>query len=242
MTSKKIVILNQKNLQDKNFVIVKLKHPKSNELAPFLITALNEKESKIYELLTYRQEMGSMFIDEYVQSECAIYLSAKFNINYFLISYVTSLSKYEFESIDSFKNAFLEFLLGSKKSLIKDSNFPLNNLSFSVDTLEKMFDAKETSNGIQVRLNTTKIIDWLKDKCERLSTILENNAKNSTNITAKAKQTDEKDVNKFRLEAFELVSQYINNSLAGTLRKDLNLNSPLETNENKRAKPTITLD
>jgi hypothetical protein len=105
-----------------------------------------------------------------------------------------------------------------------------------------MFDAKETSNGIQVRLNTTKIIDWLKDKCERLSTILENNAKNSTNITAKAKQTDEKDVNKFRLEAFELVSQYINNSLAGTLRKDLNLNSPLETNENKRAKPTITLD
>ena len=237
--TKKLVVLNTDNLNQAELEIIKLKHPKDNELVPFLVSIKKSNQVEINERVSYTQDLGTMFIDEYVQSECSIYMSSRYNVNYFLISFVSNLTKFEFDSIETLHAKFIEFITDDK-NLNKDSC--LNKLVVSVSSLNKLFDVKETNDKkVEVKWNASKVLDWLKSKVEQLKENLERNAAlNAAQQLTKIKQTEEEDNSaKFRLEAFELLAQYVDKNVGESMRKELNLQAPLETSENKRAKQRL---
>ena len=98
--------------------------------------------------------------------------------------------------------------------------------------LEKIFDTKNCDGEIQLKFNQTKCIDWLAKKCNALETHLK-----SVNVTQNTKavvteQTEEK----LKLEAYELMCQYLDKALNEPLRRELKLSSPLDTNDNNKIK------
>jgi hypothetical protein len=243
--SKKVIFLDHKDLKQGSLELVKLKHPKAGELLPFLVSVNSEGNVNFHEIVSFYQELGSVFIDDYVQSENSIFLSSRFNLNYFLLSFVSSLTKFEFDSIEAFKSKFIDFLTDAKDMLTKHPDCLFAKLEVSVSNLSKLFDVKETGKRIEVRVNTSKVVEWLKSKVELLKVNLEKDGENSSRVQAKAKQqpVEESNAAKYRLEAFELLAQYVEKGLAESLRKDLHLASPLESSsENKRQKQTVTVD
>ncbi len=61
------------NVSSHQMRTLRLHHSKSKELRPFLVVA-----DQIFELVAYSPELGSVFIDDYVQSECSICLDQSF--------------------------------------------------------------------------------------------------------------------------------------------------------------------
>ncbi len=99
--------------------------------------------------------------------------------------------------------------------------------------LDSLFDTKEN----QVQFNLEKCIRWLCKKVSSLEAFLTEKANASQSNKTKVKVDEEK----CRVEAFELVAQYINKDLTGLLRKELKMSSPLEANDsNKMAKRVKT--
>jgi hypothetical protein len=243
--SKKLLFLNNKDVQQGGLELVNLKHPKANEITPFLVTCDEESRVVFHEIISYNQELGSVFIDDYCQTENCILIGSRFNINYFLLNYVTSLTKFEFDSTDAFTAKFVEFLTGGGKDwLSKNPASCLNKLKITAAGLGKLFDVTERgSKGVEVRLNTTKAVEWLKSKVELLRENLEKTAvENASRAHVKVKQAVEEDVtSKYRLEAFELIAQYIGKDLAESLRKEVKLASPLaeSSSDNKRQKQAV---
>jgi hypothetical protein len=242
--TKKLIFLDQRDLKKGSIELLKLKHPKAGEILPFLISINGENQLTFHEIVSYNQELGSVFIDDYVQSENSIFLASRFNLNYFFLNFVSSLNKFEFESIEAFTSKFIDYLTDTKDTLVKNPDCLLAKLSVTVSNLAKLFDVKEKGKAIEVRINNSKVVAWLKNKVEFLRENLEKDSDNSNRVQVKVKQPVEEDNSaKFRLEAFELLAQYVEKSIAESLRKDLNLASPLESSsENKRQKQTITVD
>lgn len=97
-------------------------------------------------------------------------------------------------------------------------------------TLEKMFDVETESKLVKIKNNKSKCLKWLVGKVKALEDHLKANHQ-IMKVDTKVK-TELAD-NKFQMEAFELMSQYIAKPLSDSLRKDLNISSPLDSNENK---------
>jgi hypothetical protein len=241
--SKKILIINDKLSSLDGGRLIRLKHPRTNEQSLFLLLSKNDEEkvsSELYELINYNQETTSCFIDDYVQSNLYVYFTNKFNLSYFLIKFISSNGKNEYDSYDDFKLKF-------KKSLSDRDEHLLNELEFFQQNdissrLENLFDLKQLSDQrIQIKFNSSKCVEWLKTKCHQMQTLIETqmlsqNKKSNTDHASKAKQ-----------EAFELISQYLDTNLSDLLRKELNLNSPLDStkdnqNDSKKAKHMVCLD
>lgn len=241
MAPKKILILNDISLNSANSIsIVKLKHPKLNELVSFVLVE-NGPSTDLYELMSYSQEMGSLFIDDYVQSECCINIGNRFNLKYFLIEFLYQKSKAEFKSLDEFKLKFLESIISDKlekeqKDLVIKK---LKELDFS--NLNSLFDVEDEKKSFIIKFNSSKCMDWLKKKADLLKTYMENSSSSDTNLIKQKQQNASDKESKLKLDAFELLAQYFNKDIAELLRKELHLNSPLDSNSNtnKKAKQQI---
>lgn len=145
---KKFLILNGESLssiRDEDLKLIKLKHPKSNELTPFLLV---EKEDTVnfYQLISYTDENSSVFIDDYVQSQSFVYLSSPFNINYLLIDFISTSTNSKYKSIDEFKKTFLLHLF---RDSLNDDQFDLvlKKLVVEEETLSKLFTVKKAAKG-----------------------------------------------------------------------------------------------
>lgn len=146
---------------------------------------------------------------------------------------MTFLNKSKFSTIEELKSD-----LSDRSSLDKGT---LKNLNVTVEeTLEKIFDIEyDDEKNIRIQYNQNKTNKWLINKIETLEKHLSDTRELTPSTKTKPNQLDcTKDSS--RIEAFNLVSQYIDKSLSDIIRKEMNLSSPLDPNDNnkiKRAKP-----
>lgn len=246
--TKKIVILNNQNrksLEENELKLVNLKHPKTAELVPFLL-ATNETTLSVYELISYAQDTSSIFVDNYVQSDPSVYLASEFNLKYFLIDFVYNSNEIQVESIDSFKEKFLQNLLtGDKSSPVGDFNIPKLARKLTVINelyLDELFVIKRQDTGknpIKIVFSKSKCIDWIKGKIGQLEKHFE---KNESTESSKKSVKMEIAETRAQLDAFELVCQYISKDFYPNLRKELKLESSIIDETNKRPKNMVTID
>ena len=229
------LVVNQSNDDgDEELLIdlIKLKHPKQNVATQFCLI-----QNNLYEMIEYStNDLNSVFIDDYVQSDCFTYFLNKFNLSYFLINFLSSTSNTEFKSLDELKSKLIDFICEDVKN---DGQKLRDHLNFvDKEQLEKLFDLKESTGKIQLNFNSSKCIDWLSNKVEKLRVYLDGTvaAKTEKQPTGLKIKQEEVDSAKSKLHAFELIAQYINPSLANKLRKELNLGSPLEDDSNNSGK------
>jgi len=114
------------NVSSHQMRTLRLHHSKSKELRPFLVVA-----DQIFELVAYSPELGSVFIDDYVQSECSICLASRFDFVYFLISMSRS-AKDEYNSLEKLKDKLIELSSAdsSKTEFFKNHNKMPCNLQY----------------------------------------------------------------------------------------------------------------
>ena len=221
---KKIMIVNHGLKEvDNDLDIIKLKHPKSNELRSFLLIS-----DELFELVSLGQDGSSLFVDDFVQSDFQCVLATKFDLKYLLISLCARNSN-DYASIESLKEILLE--------QTSSNNNSIKNLKVDGD-LSVLFDVRKIKEKVEIKYNEEKCLDFLKKKVEILQTYLE-----KTNNSNEKQQKDNQEKNK--TEAFELICQYVDPMLVSPLRKYLGLSSPFESSENhKRSKTTetVTLD
>jgi len=249
----KIVILNDAKLteclnsNESSFKTIKLKHPKLNQFTPFILVQNETIESSfnLYELVSYTQDMGSLFINEYVQSECLLYFSTKFNMRYFLIDFVSTTSQSDFSSLKEFKEKFLKYIL--EEASVDNKIKTLFENSIESAQLKEFCDIKEDAKGFCVKFSLSKCVKWLVQKIDPIKKYLESN--NHSDLvkreTTKEKSKDDKDKEeaKFKMEAFELVAQYVNKNVSEALKKELNLNeAKIVENDNGVKRQCITLN
>ena len=134
----------------------------------------------------------------------------------------------------------------SKEADILVNKFKPNNEN--VKSLEKLFDVENSKDTIKLKYNQVKCFKWLKEKFVKLKSYLMARADAKPAVNAKLKVKPEAESaaeEKLNLEAFELIAQYIDKSLAEKLRKELNLANPFDdngnANGNKRAKAQETI-
>jgi hypothetical protein len=267
----KLLILNKKpqielKKDSNSLFICKLIHPKTNELCSFIISKSSNDQSsyELYEIVTFgNQENSSLFIDNYVHSDVKIHICSVVDLRFFLIS-LANENRDEFKSI---KDHLSSLIFGSKTRLIKlekDDKLlyeMVTNIDINKNNLTDLFDLNDdkneeiSKNGQSIRFNQQKSLKWLKKKVIDLENYLKKIDATkflSTSVGIQNKvnksytQTNESSVHK--MEAFELVSQYLSKELSDLLRRELNFNSPLlDSNDNsvqkvKRTKSSIILD
>jgi hypothetical protein len=166
---------------------------------------------EIYELVCYNQELASVFIDELVVSQCPIVFATKFDYKYFILSAISNI------------NEFIDIKTLNKQILINDKHLNLLN-KLKINNPSSLFDQNDDN---EIKYNHKKTIEWLKNKYKNINKHFE-----MINLDNKMNQI------KNDQDSFELISQYINNSLAHKLKSELKLTSPLETNilNNKKSK------
>lgn len=256
--TKKLIILNSSSLnklelnENETFLIVKLKHPKLNELAQFLlIKSLDNIDLyDLYELINHNNELTSLFIDDYVQSDSLIYFASKFNFNYFLIDLLSKSGS----SFIKLKDVKLKLIEQNKETISSKSNeedILLNKFNLNTNNLSKLFDAKQSEDDMELKFNSKKLIEWFKEKLNNLVSYMENNnnsfltsSSSSTSVIfnkTKQQQSDDKS-NKIKTEAFNLLGQYLNSTCIDLLRNECNLNNTLNdtSNENNKVKKIKT--
>lgn len=170
-------------------------------------------------------------------------MASRFNFDYFLLSMLYNQTNDSFTGLNDLKLKFLDLNSIDKES--KQADIFLNKLNINHDSMhfEKLFDIEEKSE-LKLKYNQTKCIKWLTLKFDALRTYLELNAKTVPKQKVKSELEVEE---KLKYEAFELIAQYLDKTLAEKLKKELNLTNPLDDNGNKkdikRSKPqeTITL-
>ncbi len=97
------------------------------------------------------------------------------------------------------------------------------------EILEKVFDTQMVKETLEVRFNEAKCINWLTDKIEDVEGYLVG--------------CDGSNDTKSRIEAYEIMCQYLDKEMCEILRKKLNMTSPLLDTDNssnvKRAKMEV---
>ena len=228
----KIVILNDAKLNNvlndpkAEFKIIRVKHPKLGEPTPFILVKNGQETINLYELIGYNQDMGSLFVNQYVQSECKMYFSSQFNVNYFLIDFTHGLAQTEFASLKDFREKFIKYLLGDK--LGPKENGLLTKLLELIDmsSLTTFCDVEDSKKLFRVKFNADKSLAWLKQKIEPIAVYLKEHSSCLDLLKPQKEKTKEdvdRDEAKIKLESFELLAQYLNKNLADTLRKELQL-------------------
>lgn len=222
---KKLLILNNdylstlsKDSEEKSINIRFLNTPK-NEKRPFLLIS----DTYLLELVKYdNRDSYSVFIDNYVQSDCDFYMANQFDLRYFLVSYCYGQS-----SQDDFVD--LNEIL-SKLSENEDDKALRNLINNYLKTtkLDELFDFQDNHLNM-VKFNLNKTIEWFSAKFNKLIAYLDQSKKSNDEMNNK-------------ITAFDFISQYLDVNLSILLRKELNLNcSDDESSKSKRSKSTITI-
>ena len=245
----KLVILNDPNLTATlnagSFRVLKLKHPKMNEQTPFILVEAAHS-LHVYELMSYSQEMGSLFVNDYVQSECGLFFSSKLNLSYFLIDFVSTTSQKEFASRKEFDQKLAQHLFSAKEEAADKSQSISKLVTTIADSCLKEFcDVKEEAKKMQVTFNMKKCVAWLSKKIEALKVYLAQTMTSTITVTKIKEDPAAKDKEEARIgmEAFELIAQYVNKSVAEALRQELGLSdSKIKENDNGVKRQCITLN
>jgi hypothetical protein len=249
----KILILNDAkltellNTKESSFKIIKLKHPKQNESTPFILVQSENSNSSLnlYELISYTQDMGSIFINDYVQSECMVYFSTKFNLRYFLIDFLSVSNQSDFSSLNEFKEKFLKYILVDPTLDTSVKTIFENCVDTSI--LKEFCEIKEDTKNFNVMFKMEKCLTWLVQKIDSIKLYIQSNIQSDLvkrDVTKeKIKDDKEKEEAKWKMEAFELVAQFVNKKISESLRKELNLNdTKIVENSNGVKRQCITLN
>lgn len=233
INQKKLLLINESEIissknDENNILIKKFKHPKTQELRPYLLIS----DKNLFELIKYEPEYNSVFIDNYIQSSSQMYFATEFNVNYFMIAiaydrqndYLDLNELYITDEIEN-KPVYLKKLINSDK----------------ID--ERLFDVKHDFN---FKFNLNKCLNWLKIKVLTLNEFLNSSNKSNKILSAAtvtvSKTNAENSKNDLLINSFELIAQYVNASLCQLLIKELDLNDLIENvkpTECKRVKSSV---
>ncbi|GBN48404.1 Ribonuclease H2 subunit B [Araneus ventricosus] len=193
---------------EKNFSVIRLKHPKSGSA---VLCAL-DSSNKLYEIVHFMDEFSSWFAGNTVIQDGRIFILTVVDPLFFILPYVNQDGKF-----------------CPLEDLLVDADFPdVHFLSkcCSSDELSNIFDSKEAAGYKVLCHNNTKSLHWLQKKVEYLSSSLKSK-QISINDGSKASclQTNDDKENPEILQsyAYHLVSDYLSEECSKELCKSLGL-------------------
>lgn len=155
----RVMIVPEESLKDastKNAKIVKLRHPKTDKDASFL---LNPNNHQLCEVFTFEEEHRSWFIGSKVVSDGRIFLATPVNPVFLALPYLAKAKK-----------------LVPLDQMLEDSEFPLVEevlLAALGDKLEAVADRKGDRDLNVWKYNEEKTLGWMMGKVNCLGSMLE---------------------------------------------------------------------
>lgn len=221
--SQKVFVLPQFLLKDgteNKLTVIKLKHPRTGQLALF---ALDSVEKKIFEIVHFSEEHSSWFIQDTVEKDGSLFMMTPADPLFFILPYICQESRYcQLEDI-----------------LVDENNLDVKQLLVccSKKDIENIADLKDAMGTSVYRYNKKKTLSWLKKKVLLVSKcIAEKNistsdgSKVSSFIQRKGASLycSEETCNRY---ACQLVSEYLPDEISKELFDTLGLQ--VEQNEKK---------
>ncbi|PIK55766.1 putative ribonuclease H2 subunit B-like [Apostichopus japonicus] len=140
--------------------IIKLKHPKTESAAQFLICP---KDKSIQEILSFQDSKGSWFIDNTVQEDGRLLMATNIDPLFLILPYLQSENNTK-------KHMFMEL-----DQIVKDSSYPQCNRLVEIldhQTTCQICDSKGNEDFKVYRYSEEKTLAWLKSKVERTADYL----------------------------------------------------------------------
>ncbi|CAH1643300.1 unnamed protein product [Spodoptera littoralis] len=216
-----ILLVKDSLLENNNFNIVTLPHPAGGKPVKY---CLDNKNKKIYEIISYDEPYRSWFIGETVKSDGSVQMCTLVNPIFLVLP--------KLKEQCSSRAVPLEDLL-SEKGYDKILDF--------VPSLDSIADLKGSQELKAYKYNEEKTMSWLEDRVRKVSKVLRQKnihvtpgATSATFVTSSI-SNDNVDEEFFLKYAFELISGYLQEDMVQKLEKIFNFKPDLiETIGNKR--------
>jgi len=193
-------------------VFIKIPHPRTGKEHQFLLSHNGEK---IFEVLQFREETRSWFVEDSVQKDGGLYIITPVDPLFLILPYLTKFSQ-KFRTLEQ---------------LLLDEGHP------SISRLTGCLTSEETLNicdvkvddDLQVyRLNNDKVIAWLKAKVEQTADSVSSSgvhvSKGSQSATfVRSKRHTEATRADYVRYAFGLVSDYLSSQWSESVKESLSI-------------------
>lgn len=219
-----------KECSDTDPVFIKISHPRSGKEVLFL---LSHDREKVFEVLRFKEEPRSWFVEDSVQRDGSLYVIAPIDPLFLALPYLTKHSQ-KFRTLEQL--------------LVDERHPPISILTdcLSPDELLNICDVKGDDDLQAYRLNDEKTIAWLKLKVQHTTDCLSSSgicvSKGSQSATfVRSKRHTNTSRGDYERYAFGLVSDYLSSQWSQTLKDSLSITdeAPLSSPEEpptKRAK------
>lgn len=193
-----------------------LRHPKTDQPSLYLFT---EGDSKVAEVLQFKEEFRSWFIGETVHKDGSLVVSTPVDVVFLILPYLMKVH----EEKDN------KFML--LEQLVHDDDFPECNRLCRCDGVSELScvaDVREVDEDKLYRFNKDKTLGWLKLKVEQVVSHLEENGVNVGTGShdasfRKSKQCQPSDHDDYVWYAHGVMSEYLPTSLGCELRKSMGI-------------------
>ncbi|XP_002734782.1 ribonuclease H2 subunit B-like [Saccoglossus kowalevskii] len=193
---------------DEEPCFVKLRHPKTEQGAMFMLTNNN---TEILEVLRFDDQYRSWFIGETVQQDGSMFMSTAIDPLFLLLPYIVKADKSSmFMTLDQ---------------IVTDEDYPqcIKLLSCSgISDLCHITDSKGNEDFKAYRLNKDKLMEWLKLKTERLADCLEKHSIHAVGVKAETFVRSSKDNSVTRDDYLRFSHGMMSDYLSISLSKELN--------------------
>ncbi|KAI1278026.1 Ribonuclease H2 subunit B [Halotydeus destructor] len=191
-------------------------HPKTGEAELYF-----HDDEHVYQLTKYDQPFGSWFVDDSVKEEASLFFLTRFDELFLAIPHLL---------LDTNKFRALDDLLENNKNVTI-----LTDILQKANALERITDVKVVDDEKYYKYNERKALSWLERKMKSVSRVLKdkqvNVSKTSAGISGFLSDDNDEEM---KLYAFELIEQYLPDTVSQKLRKHVNIpdivGSPLKAN------------
>ncbi|XP_055698303.1 ribonuclease H2 subunit B [Phlebotomus papatasi] len=210
--------------------VISLKNPSTLKASNYIVSGDGKS---ITELLQFCQPHRSWFIDESIQADGNVYLTTQIDPLFLILPYLVESCSEMASPLDSF---------------LVDQDFP------DIFRLQKIVTEKQMDrisdlkgNGIVkgFKYNEEKTLDWLTQKCQRVTKVLRDKkifvgqgAMSATFISPDAINETEDAMN-YLTYAFSIVSDYISEDLSGLLKKKLGIEDKVAASVKRKSSKTL---
>ncbi|KAJ7378015.1 Ribonuclease H2 subunit B [Desmophyllum pertusum] len=193
-------------------VFIKIPHPRTGKELQFLLSHSGEK---IFEVLRFKEESRSWFVDDSVQKDGSLHVITPVDPLFLILPYLTKFSQ-KFRTLEQ---------------LLVDEGHPsISRLTGCLTTEEilNICDVKGDDDLQVYRLNNDKAIAWLKVKVEQTADSVSSSGvhvskgSQSATFVRSKRHTDASRVDYVRY-AFGLVSDYLSSQWSESLKESLGI-------------------
>lgn len=213
-------------------VFIKFPHPRTGKELQFLLSHSGEK---VFEVLRFKEEPRSWFVEDSVQKDGSLYLITPIDPLFLILPYLTKFSQ-KFRTLEQL--------------LVDESHPSVSALTgcLSSDELLNICDAKGDDDLQVYRLNSDKTVAWLKAKVEQTADCVSSSGvhvskgSQSATFVRSKRHTGASRADCVRY-AFGLVSDYLSLQWSESLKESLSITDEAQVSSpeeppTKRAKIT----